>query len=328
MALPWIQLEKQFLRGKQAIVLKAHLAVSRHEAIGLCADFWAWCEDNGVDIFEGPIVITEVEEAARWQGKKGLFFQAMLTAGLLEGDESRCRVHGMSRYQKAANKATRDRERLRHAREVAATSDLSSGDIASPSPVCSRDVAATSSRQEEDVAATSRGKMLDVRIKEEEKETGTSAAAPPVCVSDPAGEQKPPEKPKRSRRTPPAPTAQELEVFRHWVTVMRKRADTLFSRERLMPVRERLADGYSVETLKKAISGCARSDFHMARGEHVGRIQHNDLDLICRDAKNVDKFAALCDAPEGFQANGASSHFVPLVRINPNQDPYQSEMPQ
>lgn len=81
-----------------------------------------------------------------------------------------------------------------------------------------------------------------------------------------------------------------LTVFEHWKSVMKKSRAQL-TPERRTKIKARL-EQYPVEMLIDAIDGCARSDFHMGRepGKHT---EHNDIELICRNGSNVERFAAM-----------------------------------
>lgn len=90
------------------------------------------------------------------------------------------------------------------------------------------------------------------------------------------------------------PTPDERAVFDHWVAAMGKvPARTVFSDERIAPVRGRLAAGFTVADLKRAVDGCASDPFSM--GENDRHTPFNDLELICRDAKHVEKFIAIAE---------------------------------
>lgn len=86
-------------------------------------------------------------------------------------------------------------------------------------------------------------------------------------------------------------------IFTHWKTVMNKPAAKLTA-ERSKKISARLADGYSEETIIRAIDGCAASDFHMGRTAG-SRLQYNDFDLICRNGSKLESFAAMPLAKQG-----------------------------
>lgn len=78
-------------------------------------------------------------------------------------------------------------------------------------------------------------------------------------------------------------------VFAHWQKVMgHPRAVLDAKRQRL--IEARLKDGYTVEDLCNAITGCSQSPFHMGQNEQGTR--YDGIDLICRDGGKVDKFLA------------------------------------
>lgn len=77
-------------------------------------------------------------------------------------------------------------------------------------------------------------------------------------------------------------------VFDHWVKVMGKNAQTLFTKDRKAKVRARLKEGYTVEQLCQAIDGCSRTPHNMGQNDQ-GQL-YNDLELICRSGSQVDRF--------------------------------------
>lgn len=97
---------------------------------------------------------------------------------------------------------------------------------------------------------------------------------------------------------PIVPLAEQIDrIFSHWKTVMKKPKAKLTT-ERSKKISARLEDGYSEETIIRAIDGCAASDFHMGRKPGSPQ-QYNDFDLICRNGAKLEWFA---DMPIG-QAN-------------------------
>lgn len=75
-------------------------------------------------------------------------------------------------------------------------------------------------------------------------------------------------------------------------------------------IRGRLRDGYSVEDLCDAISGCRLSDFHM--GQNDRRQSYCDISLICRDAQHVDQFIELYERKKAkAQANEPEKYQKP-----------------
>lgn len=91
----------------------------------------------------------------------------------------------------------------------------------------------------------------------------------------------------------PAPSDPAQELFDHWVAVLRagrrgvKPAFTPKRRKLL----ERWFEYYDLATLKAAVDGCARSEFHM--GENARGRRYDSLELIFRDAEHIERFADL-----------------------------------
>lgn len=97
------------------------------------------------------------------------------------------------------------------------------------------------------------------------------------------------------------------EVFDYWCRVMGKERAKL-SGKRKAKITTRLKS-YTVEEIKSAIDGCARSDFHM--GKNDNGTAYNDIELICRSDEKIEFFQNVGSAkPSGpdyssFLAEGA-----------------------
>ena len=88
------------------------------------------------------------------------------------------------------------------------------------------------------------------------------------------------------------------QIFDHWLTVMNKNPKTTkFASERKKVIQARLKD-YDADFIKKAISGCATSNFHMNRGSEAQGKFHNELTLICRNSSNLERFALMADGQQ------------------------------
>jgi hypothetical protein len=68
--------------------------------------------------------------------------------------------------------------------------------------------------------------------------------------------------------------------------------------DRAIAIWDRLVEGYSEQEICLASDGNLVSDFHQARGRYSGEGKHDDMTLICRDGKHLEKFI-------GFARNGA-----------------------
>ncbi len=86
-------------------------------------------------------------------------------------------------------------------------------------------------------------------------------------------------------------------MLEHWATTLYPTRRPKFDEKRRGKVKARLAD-FSVDDLKLAIDGCAKSPFHTEGG-------HKDIELICRDSAHVERFLAIARGevkPDGGQA--------------------------
>lgn len=85
-----------------------------------------------------------------------------------------------------------------------------------------------------------------------------------------------------------------LIVFDHWKkTLNHPRAKLDQKREKL--IKSRIKDGYTVETLCDAITGCQLSPWH--QGENKDNRTYDDLCLILRDGAHVDQFLRVKENP-------------------------------
>jgi hypothetical protein len=83
------------------------------------------------------------------------------------------------------------------------------------------------------------------------------------------------------------------EVFQHWQTVMSSPRSKLGD-DRKKQIAKALKT-YSVEELKKAITGCSMTPFNM--GDNDQKTKYNGLDLILRNSEKIDKFISHADNP-------------------------------
>lgn len=82
------------------------------------------------------------------------------------------------------------------------------------------------------------------------------------------------------------PTNAEVkEVLQYWKSVLMPKAKIPSDGARAKRVMSRLKDGYTVEQIKQAVDGCARSDWHR-RNAKV------DIELICRNEAILEEFIA------------------------------------
>lgn len=80
------------------------------------------------------------------------------------------------------------------------------------------------------------------------------------------------------------------QIFEYWCLVMQKNGSAKFTADRKRAVKARLKEGYTIDHIKQAIDGCARSDWHMAR-DGRNTTKYDDLELICRNGSQIEKLA-------------------------------------
>jgi hypothetical protein len=86
------------------------------------------------------------------------------------------------------------------------------------------------------------------------------------------------------------------EVFVHWQDVM-GHPNSKLTGERETKIRGRIAQGFTVEQLKRAVDGCKASEFHM--GANDRNQVFDDIELICRNGSKVEQFMGFLDKPTG-----------------------------
>lgn len=88
--------------------------------------------------------------------------------------------------------------------------------------------------------------------------------------------------------------ARGRDVFAYWVQVM-NHPGAIYGDKRKGAVEARLKQGYTVPQLKRAVDGCRASPRHQGKNER--NEVYDDLELICRNETNVDRFIAMADSP-------------------------------
>lgn len=88
------------------------------------------------------------------------------------------------------------------------------------------------------------------------------------------------------------PTGETAGVFAYWQKVMNHPNGKLDTK-REKAIRARIKDGYTVDQLCRAIDGCKFSPHHM--GQNETQTIYDDIELICRNGTNVDKFIGWAD---------------------------------
>ena len=86
------------------------------------------------------------------------------------------------------------------------------------------------------------------------------------------------------------------EVFEYWKERL-NHSDAKFSTERKAKIAARLKESFHIESLKKAIDGCAASPYHM--GENEQNKVYDGIGLIFRNAEKVEFFMGLAETRKG-----------------------------
>ena len=81
-----------------------------------------------------------------------------------------------------------------------------------------------------------------------------------------------------------------MVIFNYWLEVMEKKSNTALSDKRKANIKKRLKDGYSVPDIKTAIFNCSNTDHNMGRGKNSNGTKYNDIELICRNPENLERF--------------------------------------
>lgn len=92
------------------------------------------------------------------------------------------------------------------------------------------------------------------------------------------------------------------EVMEFWKSRMGKPKAKLTT-DRRSKIRSRLKEGYSVDEIKQAITGCASSEFHM--GKNDGGKVHNDITLILRTGSKLEQFKEMAATDDSLPWGGA-----------------------
>lgn len=108
-----------------------------------------------------------------------------------------------------------------------------------------------------------------------------------------------------SPRPASSPADAVLRLFHHW-RMRTGRATSQLTPERARVLRRRLADGYTEADIKRAIDGCAGSDFHSGNNDRDKA--YNDLTLICRTGSKLEDFIQMAAVALGDEPPEVSNH--------------------
>lgn len=84
-----------------------------------------------------------------------------------------------------------------------------------------------------------------------------------------------------------------VRVFENWKVVMNKNGSTILTDKRKKAIGGRLKEGYSEEFIAQAVNGCSLTPHNMGRNEN--NMIYNDIELICRNGENLERFAGKID---------------------------------
>lgn len=116
----------------------------------------------------------------------------------------------------------------------------------------------------------------------------SDVAGPPAPTEQAPCSERAPHNQLSEPITPSSPPDEVEIVFEHWRRVMAHPQAILDdSRRRVIEKALKIA---TADECKRAISGCSRSDFHMARGKYKGQRRQEHLSLILRNRENVERF--------------------------------------
>jgi hypothetical protein len=129
------------------------------------------------------------------------------------------------------------------------------------------------------------------------------------------------------QRTPPTPpqAGGDVEVvFAAWCASTGRERSILTDKRRRL-IRDRLREGYAVEELVAACAGWRLSKWHA--GENPGNVTYNDIELLLRDARHVEKFRDLAlDYIAGGEAGSREPAAVRALRTQGRQDEADARM--
>jgi hypothetical protein len=120
-------------------------------------------------------------------------------------------------------------------------------------------------------------------------------------------------------------TSSTAQVFEHWRRVMEKPKARLDAK-RSKVITARLADGYDVETLCRAIDGCRRSLWH--QGVNDRNKKFDDIELICRDSKHVEAFLEIAANGEPPPMSRTTQHNARALGLLDPQAPTRAALPE
>ena len=96
-------------------------------------------------------------------------------------------------------------------------------------------------------------------------------------------------------------------VFEFWKSAMKSPSSKLDGKRSSL-IKASLKTGYTSEQLCNAISGCAKSDWHMGKNDRSRKF--NSLELILRNAEKIDQFIVMEHTPAASRASQKTYHDI------------------
>lgn len=258
MSYSWYRTDSAYHRHPKMLALKAELKEPMADAY--VSRLWSWTQVYAPSGTFSAALIDGLESELGWTGSRGSLAAALEKTGWLDREGSDVFVHDWPDLQGFhVKKARKDADKKRKRRHRAS---------------------ARTERGQNALSAT-----VVVRT------------APPTDGRDGRNETDATNETNGTLPGVPLASADELEqqVFEHWRTVMGKTAAALFTKERRAKVRARLAEGRSVADLKLAIDGCSKTPHNIGQNDTGER--WDDLELICRNGANVERFMGNARTP-------------------------------
>lgn len=119
--LPWFEMDVDFHDSPKIEALASRLREPLADAY--VARVYAYCYRHARDRFDPEVAQGTIESAARWKGRRGNLFDALMSVGVLEREAGRIVVHGVAeRLGPHLAKREADAERQRRRRDKVAES--------------------------------------------------------------------------------------------------------------------------------------------------------------------------------------------------------------
>lgn len=289
----WIELHDGVREHPKLLKLAKRLGISKAQAIGHVISLWCWTLRMAADGDLRSFDAEDLEIAAEWEGEQGAFTTAALGVKLLDKGRYGFVIHDWGDYSGSLKAAHRQREwrknKEKQEKETLPNDDSSICDVT----VTSQDSTETSRHADR---PTDRPKDQTRPTDQTDRPTPLSSKLDLVVPE--------PEKPDRQ-------SPEVLAVFAHYRTHHPRAHPRPSSKgPEWRCVKARLAEGYSVDDLKRAIDGIHLSPFH--RGENERGQKYLGLKLALRDGDQVNKFTAIVEQ----HANGPPAVLSELTQRN------------